>query len=109
MGTKLTIAGSFEPVEVDLFGHEFETKQVTRSTQLALGELEELVDAAERDADADKMVEALAQVLDLQLKGTDSKRTTAGDVVRKKWQGDELNLLDLVKFVEDLGNASRPS
>lgn len=106
---KLTLAESYEPVEVDLFGHDFVTTNVTRTTQIELGKLETLVDDATENQDVDKMVEALAKVLDLRLKAADNKRTKPSTVIVQRWEADELNILDLVKFVEELGRASAPS
>ena len=105
---KLTLAQSFEAIEVDLFGHDFETRNVTRTTQLQLAELEQLAEQATESQDVDKMVEALAKVLDLRLKAADGKRTKPSTIIQQRWQADELNILELVKFVEELGAASAP-
>jgi hypothetical protein len=93
-------------VDVDLWGKKFETIPATRSVSVKSAELE--VELNQTD-DNDKIVELVAQVLDLRLKPAGNGRKKAGELVIEKWQADELTLDALLDFLEALSTADRPT
>lgn len=107
--SKLSIAQSFEPVEVDLFGHDFETTKVTRTATLKLAEVEKTINAAQESEDVEQVVQAFGDMLDILLKSSDAKRTKPSTLIKDRWKNDDLALADLIAFVEDLGRAARPT
>jgi hypothetical protein len=103
--TTLKIEQAFEPVEVDLWGHEFHTLPLTRSRNLEYQATQQRLAAAEND---DDVVEAIAAAFDVRLKISDGKRTQPSKLILDKWNGDELTLDQLFGFLHTLGDA-RPT
>ena len=108
MSKKLTISQSFEAVDVDLFGHDFQTVHVTRSAQIALKDVDADVSKAVDAEDFDALVVSFGRALDLRLKVSDGKRTKPSTLIRERWENDQLGIQDLVAFVEQLGAATLP-
>jgi hypothetical protein len=103
---KLTIR-DLASVDVDLWGKAFETVPPVRSVSLKLEELQRQFNDV--DDDGDKIVDLTAQILDLKLKPAGNGRKNAGDLVREKWQADELTLNQLLDFLNAIGEADRPT
>jgi hypothetical protein len=104
---RLSIAQTYEPVEVDLWGSEFHTKPATRSSAKLGQEIQARIDAAPNDSD--EAVKALAELVDLRLQPANGKRTKASTLIVRKWEADELSMPQLFAFLEDLGEADRPT
>lgn len=96
----------FDPVVVDLWGHEFNTVPVTRSVAKRLGEHERKLSEEE---DPDLVVELIAAMLDEHLKPSNGKRTKPSSIIKEKWEADELSLPQLTQLSADLADAGRPT
>lgn len=106
---RISIAASFEPVEVDLWDHLFHTKPITKSVARSTDELGDKINEAEAAGDADKIVALLGEVFDALLQAADAKRTKPSALISKKWDSDELSLPQLIEFSEELTTSQRPT
>jgi hypothetical protein len=110
---RLSIASASEreALEVDLWGSVFVRVPVTRTRQRQIKELDgelQKIDEAAEDAD-DRAVEVMARMLDCILAAEDGGRSKPSTLILKKWKADELAFDQLAGFLEDLGDAERPT
>lgn len=101
---KITIADTFEPIEVDLFGTLYKTVPITRSVQHAAVELEKEAGDILNDATAnpDDQVAYLAKAIALRLKAADDAAPSAADQIVTLYTDDKLCLDQIVGLIEDL-------
>lgn len=104
---KVSIEGSYAAIEVDLWGHMYETKEATRSVHRQVRELEQKADASN---DEDEAMECLAEMFDVKLvpvshKDDGKRPVKASTVVKKKWKDDELSLAKILRFFHEIGDA----
>lgn len=110
--SRISFEGSYESVEVDLWGHTFETVDSTRSVHQKVAELEKKADEATTD---DEGIECIAKMLDLKLKPVshkdEAKRPVkASKLVVEKWKADELSVSKIMRFFYAIGEAEeRPT
>lgn len=109
---RLSIAAEeSEALEVDLWGTVFHRVPVTRTRQRKIKDLDaELqgLDETAEDAD-DKGVEIMARILDCILAAEDGTAKKPSTLILKKWKADELPFERLMVFLEDIGDAARPT
>lgn len=104
----------YEQVDVDLFGTEFISVPSTRSTIKAARQLQdanqELL-ANEKGIDdltadeADALVAYFGAILDLRLKANGNGRTKPSTLLTRKWEGDELQLAQVLQLMQDIQSA----
>jgi hypothetical protein len=97
-------AGSFEGVQVDLWGHAYKTVRITRSVQNNVDKSLRKLDDAET---ADAAVKVLADVIDARLV-PENGAGPASKLIMEKWKADDLSLDQLQKFQADLEEAEAP-
>jgi hypothetical protein len=90
---RVSIADAFEPVTVDLWGHEFHTVRPTRSVVQRADKLEEQM---EQVTDTDALAGVLGDALDVMLKPCDGRRTSPSKLIGEKWQADQVTLPDVL-------------
>ena len=105
--SRISIEGSYQVIEVDLWGHTYETKEATRSVHRRVRELEAKVDGTENE---DEQIACLAEMFDLKLvpvahKDDGKRPVKASTLVKKKWQSDELSLTKILRFFYEIGDA----
>lgn len=90
-----------EATEVDLFGHIYTVRQVTRSVQKKLEGVEKkLRDALEAD-DADKVIDIIIGGLDALLEpGEESP--PVGKSLRDAWKADRLSINEINRLYESI-------
>lgn len=102
---RVSIEGSYEPVEVDLWGHTFETRDLSRKDEKKVEELQAL---AEQTDDEDEGFELVAKMLDLKLvpvSENGSRAQKASTILKRKWKAEELGSRQLVRFIENVDRA----
>lgn len=120
--TRLEIAQAYEPIEIDLWGTVFETRDVPRSGVKKTGELQQKLEAIQeaqakegeeipgvglvpRDPkpdELDQMVGILAEMMDVKLVSTNGGRKKPSTLIKAKWQADDLSLGRLFTFVAEI-------
>lgn len=102
--------GQYRPVEVDLWadseGALFDSMRITRSLQREVTRTMEQLDESD---DPDQQVEMIAAVLDLMLKAKSNQRRKPSSIVAKKWESDDVTIIELLDFVSRIGRATRPT
>jgi hypothetical protein len=104
-------AAEQETLEVDLWGTVFHRVPVTRTRQRQIKDLDgdlQKIDESAEDAD-DQAVEVMARMLDCILAAGDGGRSKPSTLILKKWKADELAFDQLASFIEDIGDAARPT
>jgi hypothetical protein len=108
----LSIGSAYEPVDVDLWGSAFVTVPSTKSVVAKVMALEAQVGEIEArgngDGTPDEIVGLLADIVDAKVKPKGNGRTKAADLIRRKWNADELSIDELNSFVEALTEAEGP-
>lgn len=102
---KISMAG-LEPADVDLWGRDFVTIPATKSVLEAVAGLEKELGDAEGN---DQAFDVLVKIVDLRLKPKGQGRKSAGEILREKWDADELPLVQLEHFLAQLEGADRPT
>jgi hypothetical protein len=102
---KITIADTFETVEVDLLGVVYRTIPVTRSVQHKLVELEKASGGVLEDttANPDDQFAYLASIVGLRLEAIDEAAPPATEHIVGLYEADKLRLDQLVGLIDDLG------
>lgn len=102
---KITIADTFEPIEVDLLGVVYETIPVTRSVQHKLVELEKKSGNVLEDttANPDDQFKYLANIVAMRLKAVDDAAPDAAEHIISLYEADKLRLDQLISLIDDLG------
>jgi hypothetical protein len=90
-----------ERPQVDVFGHLYRLRSITRSVQAGLQKAYEAMDAMQAEADADKVIAQLAEVFDVLLEPEEHK-TKAKTVLVQKWKADELAMGAIRQFAQKL-------
>lgn len=103
---RVSIADAFEPVTVDLWGHEFHTVQATRSVVQQADKLEQQM---EEVTDTDALVGLLGDALDIVLKPSDGRRTSPSKLIGEKWQADHVTVDQIVGVLEGIRDGQRPT
>lgn len=105
MSPRLELGGTngWHPEEIGVFGKVYTTRRVSRSVNKQINEINEKIRAAAGD---DEAFEALAELMDLLLEPEKGKRKKAGDVLREKWEADELFLDQINAFSESVVEAA---
>ena len=105
--TRITIADSFESVEVDLLGTVYKTIPITRSVQQKAVALEKESGSVLNDVDAspDSQVEYLAKQVGMQLVAVDPASPVADKLIVQLYKDDKLRLDQLVNLIEQLGGS----
>lgn len=102
MGRKITATEIFDSVEVDLWGNEYKLRDLTRSTSSKLEEAQARAAALDPDDnDSDAAAEALIDVIDVMIAPV-GKTPAAGEMLKARWEADELGVDWLVAFAETL-------
>lgn len=109
----VSIARTYAPVEIDLWGTKFETIDVPRSGAKKATQIEEEIDLIAADANGlDTLVDLMAQLMDIKLKKVDGTGKP-GTLIKKKWNADELTVPQLMAFMSAVrdaeGEGNRPS
>jgi hypothetical protein len=101
---KITIADTFEPIEVDLFGLIYKTVPITRSVQHAAVELEKEAGDILNDATAnpDDQVAYLAKAIALRLKAVEDDAPSAAEQIVTLYKDDKLCIDQIIGLIEDL-------
>lgn len=87
--------GHWTPEEVGVFGRLFVTRRVSRSVNKKITDINERLSAAAND---DEAFELVAEMMDALLAPTGGQKKTAGQVLREKWEADELFLDQIEEF-----------
>lgn len=96
----------FGSVDVDLWGHPFETVPATRSVHRKQREISAKIDTV---TDDDESVKLLAELVDLRLKPAGNGRKKASAFILEKWEADDLSVPQLEQFLDDLLATDRPT
>jgi hypothetical protein len=109
----VSIARTYAPVEIDLWGQKFETVDVPRSGAKKATAIEKDIDQISADADGlDALVDLMAQLMDIKLKRVEGTGKP-GTLIKKKWNTDELTVPQLMSFMSAVrdaeGEGNRPS
>jgi hypothetical protein len=108
---RITMADALEPVEVDLFGFDYEMKPATRSLVAECRPYEQKLEDAD-EGDADALIAAVGALLDIRLKSANgNQRKKPSAIVKEKWEADQLTTSALMGFLADLSGAqfARPT
>jgi hypothetical protein len=97
-------AGTFEGVEVDLWGSLYKTVRITRSVQ---NKVDNSLKKMDEDMTADQAVKVLADVIDARLEPQNGAGPPS-KLIMEKWKADELSLDQLQQFQSDLDEAEAP-
>lgn len=118
MSRTITAAELFDEIEVDLWGAKFKVREATKSLNAKMEEPYKRLEAVETDddAEADQLVEALADVLDVLLEplgDEEGKKVKAKTVLMREWNGDRISLGRLIALFqsleEEVGTRRRPT
>jgi hypothetical protein len=90
-----------EPDSVELFGHTFTVKRVTRSVQKGLEGVDKKLRAMNDDEDADKIVTLMAEGLDALL-APNGQGVPAKKVLVDAWKQDDLALDQINQLYEQV-------
>ncbi len=109
----VSITRTYSPVEIDLWGTQFETIDVPRSGAKKATALEETIDSIQASGEGlDELVGCMAELMDIKLTAVEGK-AKPGALIKKKWNADELTIPQLMSFmsaVQDAeGEGNRPS
>ena len=96
---RVSMSQAYEPVEVEFFGHDFETVDVPRS---GAKQATKLTEELEETADDDKIVELIGKLLDIKLVSTNGQKTKPSTLLKKKWNADEVSARRVMVFLQDL-------
>lgn len=118
--TRIKIEDAYEPVEIDLWGDVFVSRDLTKSTsKQATGIQKQIAEAttppelpdpedespeaeakrSEREAweaDEDVLIDLNAQLMDLRFVPVDGGRAKPSTAIKRKWEQDKLSLDQLV-------------
>ena len=105
---KISLGEAVTDVEVELFGVTFKALTPTRSVLKDAGELEDALEAADNN---DVSMDLIGRMLDARLKATNGGRKKPSQIIKEKWEADELSLPQIQMFVADLTEAqfARPT
>jgi hypothetical protein len=95
--------------KVELFGHTFTVRRVTRSVQKNLEAVDKKLRTMDENADGDRIVAAISDGLDAMLEPNGSK-TPAKQVLSEAWKKDDLDLVQVQTLYEQVqeSGAKRP-
>lgn len=107
---KLNAAELFDSLEIDLWGHVYTLRPVTRSVSARIDALQERAgeltgDDREGDATTDDLTGTLIELIDVMLQPVDDG-DDAGPLLRDMWDEDKLGLDWINAFVESLQEES---
>ena len=102
----MRISTEYNPAEVELWGHEFETIEVTKSLRKKLAPFQEKIDLAVDDED---VIQAVGFVLDGRLKATDGKRKKPSTLLNEQWDKDKISVARAMGILSSIGRADLPS
>ncbi len=93
-----------DPVPVELFGKTYSIRQVTKTVQKRLEDIQDRLNQAAQndDADGDAVVAILADGIDALLAIEGQHRTPAKKVLMDRWEADKLSLTQLQQIFEGL-------
>lgn len=104
MKRKLSAADIFDTLEVDLWGHLYTLRAITRSI---VGKFEEAqkkaaeLDADEKTSDSEALAAALIGIVDIVLEPV-GPIASAGELLTEQWEKDALGIDWLTAFVDTL-------
>lgn len=102
MGKRITLADlTGETTEVDLFGHLYTVRQVTRSVQKKLEATDKKLVAALKSDDGDKVIDAIIGGLDALLEPAE-KSPAVGESLKDAWKNDRLSLNEINRLYESI-------
>lgn len=96
--------GGYTPVEVDLWGHPYETVAATRAVS---EKARPLVDKLQTVESPDTLVETMAAIIDLRVRPVEGTRK-ASTLIKAKWRDDEVTVDAVTQLMKDLREADRP-
>lgn len=106
--TKHSITEALEVHEIDLWGHKYRSKLLTRSGQERLDELMEVVQESDEE-ETDEMIHSLAEVLALLVEPVgDDEHPDVVELIDQKWGSDDLPFANLLRLAYGLAQAQRP-
>lgn len=101
---KVSIAEVLQTIEIDLWGHEYETVWVTKSTiDKAQALWTDAIAEGREGGDRDLMIDKLGQLLDLRLKTDDAKAPKPSKLLRDKWDADEVAVDHVIGLLNTIG------
>lgn len=106
--SRIAITDVYTPPEVDLWGHVFELRPVTKHLEEKLGPLQEqLEEKLDKAKDGAEAVGLLGQLFDLQLKrvGGDGPQKKPSTLLKQKWDSSELSVRQIENFLYALAQA----
>lgn len=100
--------GSYEPAEVELWGHEFETVEVTKKLRKQLRLHSETI---ENTDDEDETIESIGAILNLRLVHADKQRTKPSTLLKQRWESEDegISLARAMGILAAIGRADLPS
>lgn len=100
----IRIEDTYRAIEVDLWGHLYETIDIPRSKARKADELMmKAQEQSEREDGDDAIVELIGQMLDIKLRSADEKGTKPSTLIKRKWKADELTVRQLFGFLGQIG------
>lgn len=98
---------TYTAADVDLFGSPFVTVAATKTVrQQADGLDAELEQVGEDD---EKAIDVFGRILDVRLKPKGNGRKKPSQLLREKWDADQVTVEQIVSFLEALGDTDRPT
>lgn len=113
--SRIAIADVYVPPEVDLWGHLYVVRPITKALQDKIGPIEdELERKMDNAKDGAESVAALGRYLDVLLKTSDEdgKGKKPSTLLREKWSGGDLSVQQIRNFMVAVVQAeadSRPT
>lgn len=89
-------------VGVELWGHLYTTRPITRSVQQLADDVQGKIEAAN---DTDTLMGLLADLIGVLLLPDDDTVPPAADLIREKWTDDAVSVSQLRKLAEDIREA----
>lgn len=93
--------------DVDLWGKHFVTVPAVRSVYKRIQELEVKFNDLDDDQ-PDEQVEVMAEILDARLKPAGQGKQAAGEIIKEKWNSDQLTIGQLLDFADMVADADHP-
>lgn len=98
---------TYSAADVDMFGAPFVTVPATKTVRQQAAGLE--LELEQVGADDEKAIDVFGKILDLRLAPKGQGRKKPSQILREKWDADQVTVDQLSVFLESLGNADRPT
>lgn len=95
---------TFDTPEVELGGHVYTITPATRSVTTKAKALEERVETE----DADQLIAAYGELLDLRLAGDVKGQPKASTTLRRMWEANDVSLPQVMRLLADISATDRP-